>query len=162
MSTTAIRALIDEYLVSFGNITAVEHNAIETAICDELDALDTSITNLENTILSFSPKNNGYFTGLDVGSSSGSLTVSGDITAAVVTDSGSNSIILLTFANAMDNTDYDVQYSIQSISTNINDDNDLGNIVFKPVSTTQCQIAINEFDANAQNLKIRIKVYQNT
>lgn len=110
-------------------------------------------------IASLMPRNRGWISGLDVGSTSGSLTVSGDINSAVATASNPDSFILVTMANAMDNTNYKVVTHIESLGT-LNNDNDISREVFKPVSTTQFQIGISEISSTIQSLKIHIEVIQ--
>ena len=94
----------------------------------------------------FAPKNLGWFTGLDVGSSTGSLGVSGNIISAVATASNPDSFITVTMQNAMLNTNYFVRCSIQSMGS-INLDNDIGREIFTPISTTEFQISIKELNS---------------
>jgi hypothetical protein len=109
-------------------------------------------------------KNLGWFAGLDIaGPPPGtSLAVGGNITAAVIFASGkmtAESFILVTMQNAMDNTDYYVRSFIESQGA-LNQDNDANSVVFKPISTTQFQIAIKESAGGAQSLKIHLEVVQ--
>ena len=60
----------------------------------------------------------------------------------------------------MDNINYLVKTYIQSESSNINDDDDVGNFVFKPISTTQFSLAIKELEPINQSLKVHIEVVQ--
>lgn len=110
------------------------------------------------------PKNNvinsGFFAGLNVGSVS-SLTVGGDITAAVTTlGVAPDSIITVTMANAMSNTNYTVDIKLQGQSADLNDDNDVATPVFKPISTTQFQIGLRELANKTQSLKVHIQVIE--
>jgi len=107
----------------------------------------------------FSPKNLGWFTGLDVGNSTGSLVVSGNIVSAVATASNPDSFITVTMQNAMLNTNYFVRCSIQSIGSS-NLDNDIGREVFTPISATQFEISIKELNSVVQNLRFHIEVIQ--
>ncbi|HSE99906.1 MAG TPA: hypothetical protein VLA48_03335 [Nitrososphaeraceae archaeon] len=107
------------------------------------------------------PKNNvvntGFFAGLNVGTT-GTLTIGGDITAAVTTlGVPPDSIITVTVANPMPNTNYTVDVKLQGQSANLNDDNDVATPVFKVISTTQFQIGLREISNNTQNLKIHIQ-----
>lgn len=160
--TDTIRSLISEYLVDFSNIQPTELNSIDTQICDALDSIDSTVLGLSNTLLGLMPKNEGTFTGLNVGNSIGTLTVSGDISSAVASTTSNNSIVTITLANAMANTNYDVTHTVQGLSADVNNDNDIGNMVFKIISPTQIQVAFKEVDANTQNIKVRIKVWQNS
>jgi len=110
-------------------------------------------------LFKFAPKNRGYFTGLDIGSSSGSLGVSGNITSVTASvPSSGNSIIIVNLANSMGNTNYKVDSSVQSLGASLNSDNDVSKGVFKPISATQFQIAFREIDGEVQNLRVHIDV----
>jgi len=108
-------------------------------------------------LFKFAPKNRGYFTGLDIGVSSGSLARFGDVTSAVATAISGNSFITVNLANSMGNTNYKVNASVQSLGT-LNVDNDVSTGVFAPISATQFQIGFREIDAQSQNLRIHIEV----
>lgn len=105
-------------------------------------------------------KNIGYFTGFDVASSAGSLTVGGDITLAVATVIIIDSVVEVTLANAMDNLNYYVRTFIESLSTNTNDDDDICTPVFKKISTTKFSLTFREMESIVQNLKIHVEVVQ--
>ena len=110
-------------------------------------------------LFKFAPKNRGYFTGLDVAGSIGSLTVSGNITSAIASvPQAGRSIIIVNMANSMGNTNYKVDHSVQSLSSGINTDNNLSGGVFKPISATQFQIAFAEVDNRVQNLRIHLDI----
>lgn len=108
-------------------------------------------------------KNIGWCSGVDIGGMTvgASLPVSGDITSAVVENSGQvgNTQIILKMANAMANTNYFVRIHIQSEGT-FGIDNDLYPPVFKTTSTTQFQIMIAEPSGGVQNLKFHFEVVQ--
>jgi hypothetical protein len=109
----------------------------------------------------FVPKNIGWFSGLDVGGSAGSLATSGNITSAVAsTVTSDGSIVLVTMQNNMTNTNYFVRISAQSESSNILDSAEIGTIVFKPVSVSQFQIGIIQFTPRVQSLKLHLEVIQ--
>jgi len=114
------------------------------------------------TSLTTSIKNKGWFSGLDVGSTgTGALPVSGDIVSAIKSKPNvDSSKIVVTMANAMDDTNYLVQTFIQSQSANSSLDDNITNPVFKVVSTTVFEIYITETFAENQNLKIHIKAEQ--
>lgn len=106
-------------------------------------------------------KNIGFFSGLDVGGSSGSLSVGGDIataTATIITSDGSK--VLVTMANAMANTNYMVESYVQSEGSNVMDTAEIGSVVFKVISTTQFEIGIIQFTPRTQNIKLHLKVVQ--
>lgn len=108
------------------------------------------------------PKNIGWFSGLDVGAAlPSSLVISGNIISATTSSPiTNNSKIIVTMQNAMNNNNYLVKTYIESLQSNVNSDDDIGSIVFKPVSTTQFELGINEFTGGLQNLKIHIEVVQ--
>ena len=87
--------------------------------------------------------------------------VTGDINQAQLIDRGSgNSQIRLTLDNAMDNTNYDVQVSVESNSANYRIDNAIGSVLFRKISNTQVDVTINEFVSEAQNITLHISVKQ--
>jgi len=105
-------------------------------------------------------KNTGWFSGLDVAGSAGSLPVSGNVTSAVASiPSAGNSVVLVTLQNAMTNTNYYVEIYMQSEGL-IGPDNDICAPVFKVMSTTQIQIGFQETLGGVQNLKVHIKAVQ--
>jgi len=101
-------------------------------------------------------KNVGWFSGLNIANSTGTLPVSGNVTAATATSSGSDSFVTVTMQNAMSDTNYIVKIYPQGESSNLNDDNDICEPVFKPISTTQFQIVFREITGNNQSLKINL------
>jgi hypothetical protein len=108
-------------------------------------------------------KNRGWFSGLDIGGTVGtSYAVSGDIASAISVTAvvAGNSLIECTLANAMTNTNYKVNISIESMG-NADLDNDCGQFVFKVVSTTVFRIAVAELFSGVQNLKVHLEVVQN-
>jgi hypothetical protein len=104
-------------------------------------------------------KNVGWVSGINVGAS-GSLPVSGNITAATLSSTGPDSFITCTMANVMTNTNYIVKTYVQGESSSLDSDNDIGQIVFKVISTGQFQLGIREYSNVTQSLKIHIEVVQ--
>lgn len=108
-------------------------------------------------------KNIGWCSGVDVGgmTTGASLPVSGDITSAIIQNSGqaNNTQIKMTMANPMDNTNYFVRIHIQSEGT-FNLDNDILFPVFRPSTNTEFQILIAELGGTVQNLKFHFEVVQ--
>jgi hypothetical protein len=105
-------------------------------------------------------KNIGWFSGLDVNASSGSLAVSGNITAAYITSGGgSDSFVTVTMQNAMTGLNYYVRSFIESQGL-INYDNDIGREVFNPISATQFEIGFREISGTVQSLRLHIEVVQ--
>lgn len=107
------------------------------------------------------PRNIGWFSGLDVGSASGSLPINGNITAAtIITGSpAGDSVVNVTLQNAMSNSNYFVRIHLQSEGDGYSDNN-ICSPVFKVLSTTQCQIWFQEVAAGVQNLKVHLEVIQ--
>lgn len=106
-------------------------------------------------------KNTGWFSGFDVGGSSGALPVSGNITgAASVQDGNGESTVTVTMQNAMSNTNYFVRIFLQSQNSNIRIDTNVYTPVFVPVSTTQFRIGFRENGGVAQSLKVHLEVVQ--
>ena len=104
------------------------------------------------------PINSGYFSGLNISASSGSLTVGGDITSAVCQAIGDSFGVLVTMANAMPNMDYKCVFDIESLGTSVANDVNAGAPMFRKISVTQFHFIIGEFSASSQNLKVHIEV----
>lgn len=104
-------------------------------------------------------KNVGWFSGFNVGGSSGSLPISGNVTSAIasVGDSGK---VLVTIQNAMSNTNYFVRIHVQSESSNIYTDVDVCVPMFKILSTTQFEVGFRELTTDNQSLKVHLEVVQ--
>lgn len=122
-----------------------------------IDAVDLQQTTDITALLKHMPKNRGFFTGLNVGVSTGALTVGGNITAAVASTGTSESFILVTMQHSMTTTNYFVRASIESIGT-IGLDNDIQSCVVKKTSATQFNVSLREIAGSAQNLKIHLEV----
>lgn len=106
-------------------------------------------------------RNRGWFSGFDVGGS-GSLPVSGDFSLAIATNGApvdDESFVTVTMDNAMDDLNYRVESFIQSEGT-IGLDNEIGGIIFRPISTTTFQVSIRGLNVAAQSLKIHMDVRQ--
>ncbi len=105
-------------------------------------------------------RNRGWFSGLDVGGG-GTLPVSGFASAVATAGGGSNdeTFILVTMPVAMDNLNYRCECFIQSESS-LGADNEIGNMVFQPVSTTTFNVSIRGINVIANSLKVHIDVRQ--
>ncbi|QCW21742.1 hypothetical protein [Flavobacterium phage FCOV-S2] len=105
-------------------------------------------------------KNRGWIGGFDIGSTTGSLPVNGDIISATSTISvNGETFILCAMSNAMANNNYVVKMYIESLG-GLGADNDLGCPVFKVISTTQFTISLNETFPSDQNIKIHVEIQQ--
>ena len=132
-----LQTKIDTDLATGTSITATEHRGVESAI------MNASI-----------PVNRGFFTGLDLLSTTGSLTVGGDIASAVASIP-SDSKILVTFTTSMIDTNYFIRISVQSMGDG-NLDNDIYHPVFKILTATTAEIWIKEF-GGAQDLRFHLE-----
>lgn len=131
---------------------------------DATDALSLAITTIQATnvslqnqinVLSASfPKNIGYFSGLNVPHTSGSLSVGGNITSATGTP---NDGILVTMQNAMPNVNYYVRCMIESLG-NSGSDSQINGCSFKKLNTTQFYFLLSEPSNSTQNLKVHFEV----
>jgi len=107
-------------------------------------------------------RNVGSFSGLEVdGLPQGTnLVVDGDIQSAVITQNTSaGNVIRVTFKNAMDNTSFKINLSVQS-QGNIELDNDIHPVVWKAISPTQADVYVEESKGNVQNLRIHLDIIQ--
>ena len=106
-------------------------------------------------------KNKGFFSGLDVGGTTGSLTVGGNCVSATASVPDTyESAILVTMAVAMANTNYVVKTYVESLGP-LSNDLEISNIVFKPISTTQFQLGLTEVGGGlVTSLKIHFEVEQ--
>ena len=111
-------------------------------------------------VVSSAVKNVGWFSGLDVGQSTGSLPVSGNIVSANAVESGNNSKITVVMANAMANMNYVVKIYTEAESTDLYSDTSISQVIFKKLSTTSFQVGVIEFASEGQSLKIHIEVVQ--
>jgi len=107
------------------------------------------------------PINIGYFGGLDIGNSSGSLSSKGgDCTSAVATAGTHISQVVVTMANAMANTNYNVRLTVQGMSSDPSNDENITCPIFVPINQTQFSFRITETIALTQNLRIHFEVIQ--
>jgi len=89
------------------------------------------------------------------------LPVTGNIVSAqYVTSLSDGDVILCTVATPMDNTDFEVDITVQSLGS-YDSDNNLRSILWKPISTTTFSIFVGEVTPpNTQSLKIHLTVKQ--
>lgn len=108
--------------------------------------------------LSLKPKNIGWFSGLNVGQSTGALSRSGNISSAIATNaSGGGTEVTVNFANSMTNTNYYLEIFLESLG-DFRADNDMYVPVFQKSSATQARIYFQETGSADQNLKVHVKV----
>lgn len=114
---------------------------------------------LYDKVLKFLPRNRGYITGLDLGGTSGSQSVGGDIASASKSLIGSSTVLTVNFVNSMANTNYDIEVSIHNLSSDLAANMDIYEPTFKPISATQAYVVLREnATGGSQNLKLNIKV----
>lgn len=174
-------ATIGEVIAGLINTKAVTPESFLNAFLEYVngatsdDFLATSLVNglypkahfniVEN--LGASPiKNKGWFSGLDINGTTGSLPVSGNIVSAVASVLGANAFgagsakIVVTMQNAMDNVNYIPKMYVQSQSANISSDLRTCVPVFKIISTTVFEVGLGETQGIVDNLKIHIQAEQ--
>lgn len=111
------------------------------------------------SILQKLPKNTGSCYPLEVEITSGAISVGGDITAATVSSGSANSVITVTMANAMTDTNYKVVTSFQHLGSGTPASRVFA-ATFKPISATQFYAIIEEDASIVQNLRVHFDVYQ--
>ena len=108
-------------------------------------------------------RNRGRFTLGDIAGNppNTSFVCAGQIDSAIVlsTAGGTADEIEITFSNAMTNTTYRLDFSVQSIGSFSSDKGFLP-IIFKPISTTKAKMFITETESGPQNLVIHVDVIQ--
>lgn len=106
-------------------------------------------------------RNRGDFILGDVlGNPTGTNYVSnGDITATRKGQIGNGDIVEISFNNNMEDTNYKIVTTIESVGT-FNNDNSIFPIPFKPISTTKGEILVEETTSVTQNIKIHVDVIQ--
>lgn len=143
MATRAsLTTLINTNLNTGTSITAAEHRAVEQAIVD-----------------SCKPYNAGYFTLGDAAptGSTGTLTVSGALSATASIYSGGNAskiVVVFNTATPMPNTNYYVRLFVQGLSVNLNQDSAISTPIFANQTTTQFEVYIRDNVTLTQNIRI--------
>lgn len=108
-----------------------------------------------------SPVKNYGTISLDPGNTSGTIPSDGDFgPSASMISTGPDSIVTVTMSNAMVGSNYYCRSFIQGQSSSLNSDNDLCSPVFKPLNSSQFQIAFREVSAGIQSVKVHIEVVQ--
>lgn len=142
MATRAsLTTLINTNLNTGTSITAAEHRAVEQAIVD-----------------SCKPYNAGYFTLGDAAptGSTGTLTVSGALsaTASVLSANTSKIVVVFNTATPMPNTNYYVRLFVQGLSAAPNQDAGVSAPIFANQNTTQFEVYIRDNITQTQNIRI--------
>lgn len=106
-------------------------------------------------------RNVGTISGInvDAGSIGTTYAVTGNIVSATLTARPVEaSIIRVVVANTMTNNNYYVRMYVESLSTDMGLDNSIGTIVFKVINATTFDISMQEFQNQAQNIRIHVEV----
>jgi len=153
-------------------VVKVEHADVEQEITDTLfdnvNTLVNSIASLQtsiNTINAKMPLNSGKVEGINpnAGTVGASSTVAGNIVSCILNTVGtSGNTYTVTLTNAMPSTNYSVFFTCESKSGNMLDDNNIGSVVFKPLTTTTFQFSLTEIASTALLIDLHLKVYNNT
>lgn len=125
-------------------------------------SLSTLVENYLSTININPIRNTGTITSIDpgFGTINSFYTVSGDIVSAQLEDvSGQSARILVTMANAMDNTSYVVKSFHESLGDINLDDNVLVS-TFKTVSATQFRISLSDPLGGVQTIRLHLDIEQ--
>jgi hypothetical protein len=104
------------------------------------------------------PLNVGWFSGLNISATSGSLTVGGDVVSAVCQAVSDGYGVLITVANSMPNTNYKVRLDVESLGTSVLNDINAGCPMYKKISNNSFYFIIAEFSPATQNLKVFIEM----
>lgn len=109
-------------------------------------------------------KNYGTFSPANINSTTPigtSVPVSGDLVSALVSaNTNDGEEYTITLANSMDDMNYQVRLSVESLGGSIDDDNNLQEFVWKKISTTSFKILIEQTDSGPDNIKVHIEVIQ--
>lgn len=109
-------------------------------------------------------KNYGTFAPADIHDASASVgllvPVTGDVDQAIITQkTPQGEIYVITFANAMDNTTYQIQLDHES-DNNVELDNDIAPPIWKKISTTQIEVYLEQTIGVVQDLIIHVTAIQ--
>lgn len=185
---TSLDAMVSDFLylkkasISEENAGAIDTKATTplsnlTAFVRRINGLDSGdylATEIRNGLLSMedkaiingigsSPvKNKGYVYNINLGESVGTTyPYFGNFTNAIAVSGsgGGRSVIEITMANTMDNNNYKVNLSLESVG-NIGTDSNATQFAFKVISTSKFQLSAAEFNAGVQNLKLHLEVVQ--
>lgn len=173
MTQAELTAFIDDKIRNkTPKVIKTEHADVEQEITDTLfdnvATLNGLITTLNTTISNIQavlPLNSGMVVGINpnAGTVGDSSTVDGNIVSCILNVvGGSGNTYTVTLANAMPSTNYSVFFACESTSGNMLDDNNIGNVVFKPLTTTTFQFSVTEIASTGLLINLHLKVYNNT
>lgn len=106
-------------------------------------------------------RNIGWFSGLEIGGGSVGQTYArnGDVVSATLqNNSDAGSTVRIVLNNTMTDNSYYVRTYIEGLSLNMDNDDDIGTPVFKPVNATTFDVRIGEYRGTNQNLKVHFEV----
>lgn len=125
-------------------------SAIQNGLLSAADKIKIDAGNNERNYGTFSPFN------IDTPSVGQNAPVTGNINQAQVTAvTTDGDIYTITFANAFDNTTYQIQLDVESLGT-LESDNDIKPPIWKKINTTQIQIYLEQTNNSNQSLKIHV------
>ena len=138
--------------VQSGNYLAT---AIRNGLLSKEDKVKIDAADKERNYGTFGPVD------VDFGNIGDFAAVSGDIDSAQITDKpGEGEVWTITFDNAMDNTNYDVILSVESLGASITLDNDIKVPIWKKINNTQIKVYLEETNNVTQSIKIHVTVKQ--
>lgn len=173
MTQAELTALIDANIRNkTPKVLKVEHADVEQEITDTIfdnvNTLVSSIATLQTSIDTINaklPLNSGKVEGINpnAGTVGASSVVAGNIVSCILNVVGtSGNTYTVTLSNAMPSTNYSVFFTCESKSGNMLDDNNIGNVVFKPLTTTTFQFSLTEIASTGLLIDLHLKVYNNT
>ena len=174
MTQAELTALIDAKIRNkTPKVVKIEHADVEQEITDTLfdnvNTLTLVIGTLNDAILDIQavlPKNSGVVKSINISSGTvgASSATQGNISSCILNSvSTGGNIYTVTLTNAMPSTSYSVFFALESKSGNMLEDNNALSVVFKPLTTTTFQFAIDDGGSNAgDSIDLHLKVYNNT
>ena len=129
-------------------------NAGAQTLRERLTAIETSINNIPVILAQ------GRVLGLNVGQSTGSISVSGDFSSGtVVADQDSANLITITFDNVLSTSNYQPVLTTLSRSGSWTADNEVL-LACRSLTTSSMQLIAKEFGSNTQNVDILITLFE--
>ena len=149
MTKQEVLDLIAANLATGSNITAAEHRAVEEAIVN---------------YVGFQTVAYGKVGPIDIDDGTTSWDVVGTISSAVrVATAADYVVIRLTFPSGLlTNTNFKVRTEVESLSTDVDKDNNLDPVVFKKVgsSTTQVDIILEDTGQTTASIYLHVEIVQ--
>lgn len=149
MSPTEFDELVETNLADYSNI-----------IPEELREVFYALKNLFSKVLAI---NKGVINSIDVGSTTGSCSVSGDITSCTADSSISgNTKLTVVIPNEMPSSSYQVNIKLESPSgANLNNNSSVYAPVYEIINSTSFIISLKEPASITQDLKVHFETVPN-